>query len=137
LVNALQTVKQRQAYKQEGTSAGALVAVFKEKSRANNSGKNNQEWKREKRKGWQSNNWRQNNITRGKERREHFPSYKFYQKTNHLKAWCWFKNAQCRSCKQFGHIQRLCKNKPEAVKQAYIAKNLEAKEDHLFMAILE
>jgi hypothetical protein len=25
-------------------------------------------------------------------------------KTNHLEAYCWLKNAQCRSCKQFGHI---------------------------------
>jgi len=32
LVNALQAVEQRQAYRQEGTSEGALVAVFKEKS---------------------------------------------------------------------------------------------------------
>jgi hypothetical protein len=32
LVNALQAVEQRQVYRQEGTSEGALVAVFKEKS---------------------------------------------------------------------------------------------------------
>jgi hypothetical protein len=34
LVNALQVVKQRQAYRQEGTSEGAFVAVSEEKSQA-------------------------------------------------------------------------------------------------------
>jgi hypothetical protein len=69
LVNALQAVEQRQTYRQEGSSEGALVAVYKEKSRAKNFYKNNQEGKREKRKGWQSNNWQQNsnnNFIRGK-----------------------------------------------------------------------
>jgi hypothetical protein len=34
LVNALQAVEHRQAYREEGTSKEALVAVFKEKSQA-------------------------------------------------------------------------------------------------------
>lgn len=94
-----------QAYRQEGTSEWALVAVSKEKSRVKNIYRSNQEGKKEKGRGWQSNNWQQNNnITRKKERREHFPPCKFCMKTNHLEAYCWLKNAQCRSCKQFGHI---------------------------------
>lgn len=48
LVNALQAVEQRQAYRQEGTNKGALVAVSKEISWANNFYRNNQEEKREK-----------------------------------------------------------------------------------------
>jgi len=50
LVNALQAMEQRQAYRQEGTSEGSLVAVYKEKSRAKNFYRNNQEGKK-KRKG--------------------------------------------------------------------------------------
>jgi hypothetical protein len=138
LVNALQVVEQRQAYRQEGSSEGALVAVYKEKSRAKNFYRNNQEGKIKKGSGWQSNNWQQNiNIfTRGKEKKEHFPSCKFYQKINHLEAWCWLKNAQCRNCKQFGHIQRFCKNKVEIVKQAQVADCSEVNEDLLFMATI-
>jgi len=48
LVNALQAVEQRQAYRQEGSSEGALVTVYKEKSRAKNFYRNNQEGEREK-----------------------------------------------------------------------------------------
>ena len=79
LVNALQAVEQRQAYRQEGTSKGALVAVYKEKSRAKNFYRNNQEEKREKGRGWQSNNWQQNNniFTERKGKKEHFPACKF------------------------------------------------------------
>jgi len=80
LVNALQAVEQRQAYRQEGTSEGALVAVYKEKSQAKNFYRNNQEEKREKGRGWQSNNWQQNNnniFTERKEKKEHFPACKF------------------------------------------------------------
>jgi len=55
LVNALQVVEQRQAYKQEETSERAFVAVSK-KSRAKNFYRNNQEGKRERGKSWQSNN---------------------------------------------------------------------------------
>jgi hypothetical protein len=57
LVNALQAVEQRQAYRQEGSSEGALVAVYKDKSRAKNIFRNNQEGKREKGRSWKSANW--------------------------------------------------------------------------------
>jgi hypothetical protein len=74
LVNALQAVEQRQAYRQEGTSEGALVAVYKEKSQAKNFYRNNQEEKREKGRGWQSNNWQQNTTSslKGKRRKNIF-----------------------------------------------------------------
>jgi hypothetical protein len=49
LVNALQAMEQRQAYRQEGTSEGSLVAVYKEKSRAKNFYRNNQEGKKRER----------------------------------------------------------------------------------------
>jgi hypothetical protein len=79
LVNALQAVEQRQAYRQEESSEGALVAVYKEKSRAKNFYRNNQEGEREKGRGWQSNNWEQNNniFTRGKKKKKYFPTCKF------------------------------------------------------------
>jgi hypothetical protein len=89
LVNALQAVEQRQAYRQEGSSEEALVVVYKEKSWAKNIFRNNQEGKREKRRGWKSTNWQQNNnnsFTRGKEKKEHFPACKYCRKTNHLEA---------------------------------------------------
>jgi len=72
LVNALQAMEQRQAYRQEGSSEGALVAVYKEKSRAKNIFRNNQEGKREKGRGWKSTTWQQNNnnnFIRGKEKK--------------------------------------------------------------------
>ena len=74
---------------------------------------------------------------RGKEKKEHFPACKYCQKTNHLEAWCWLKNAQCRKCKQFGHIQRFCKNKTETEQQAQVADCLEVKEDLLFMVTIQ
>ncbi|XP_061971883.1 uncharacterized protein LOC133694399 [Populus nigra] len=80
LVNAFQAVEQRQAYRQEETSEGALVAVYKEKSRSKNFYGNNQEEKREKGRGCQSNNWQQNSnniFTEGKEKKEHFLACKF------------------------------------------------------------
>jgi hypothetical protein len=49
LVNALQAMEQRQAYRQEGTSEGSLIAVYKEKSRAKNFYRNNQEGKKRER----------------------------------------------------------------------------------------
>ena len=48
LVNALQIVEQRQAYRQEGSSEGAFVAVYKEKSRAKNFFRNNEKEKEKK-----------------------------------------------------------------------------------------
>jgi len=97
--------------------------------------------KEKKGKGWQSNNWQQNNnnnnFTRRKEKKEHFPACKFCQKTNHLEAWCWLKNAQCRNCKQFGHIQRFYKNKTGTVKQAQVADCSKVKEDLLFIATIQ
>jgi hypothetical protein len=140
LVNALQAVEQRQAYRQEGSSEEALVVVYKEKSWAKNIFRNNQEGKREKRRGWKSTNWQQNNnnsFTRGKEKKEHFPACKYCRKTNHLEAWYWLKNAQCRNCKQFGHIQRFWKNKAETEKQAQIADCSKVKEDLLFMITIQ
>jgi len=38
-----------------------------------------------------------NSFIRGKEKKEHFPACKYCKKTNHLEAWCWLKNAQCRT----------------------------------------
>jgi len=51
LVNALQVVEHRQAYRQEETSEEALVAVSKE-SRAKNFYRNNQEGKKERGRSW-------------------------------------------------------------------------------------
>lgn len=48
LVNALQAVEQRKSYRLEGTSEGALVAIFKEKNRIQNFARNNQSGKMEK-----------------------------------------------------------------------------------------
>jgi len=133
-------VEQKQAYRQEGSSEEALVAVYKEKNQAKNIFINNQEGKREKGRGWKSTNWQQNNnnsFTRRKEKKGHFPACKYCQKTNHLEAWCWLKNAQCRNCKQFGHIQRFCKNKAETEKQVQVADCSEVKEDRLFMVTIQ
>ena len=52
---------------------------------------------RETGKNWQQN--QKNFNSKGKEKKENFLAYKYCQKTNHLEAWCWLKNAQCRNCK--------------------------------------
>ena len=56
LVNALQAVEQRQAYRQEGTSENALVVVYKRKNHTQNFSKNNQSGKMEKGRDWRPNN---------------------------------------------------------------------------------
>ena len=56
LVNALQAVNQRQAYRQEGTSENALVAVYKGKNHTQNLSRNNQSGKMEKGRDWRPNN---------------------------------------------------------------------------------
>ena len=130
LVNALQAVEQRQAFRKEGTSEGAFVAVSKDKSQSKDS------YNRGKGKYGQSNN-RQQNFNKEQARKKSFPPCKFCRKTNHLDTHCWFKDVQCRNCKQFGHYQKYCKEKGVAEQQARVADNSEAKEEFLFMAAVE
>ena len=97
LVNALQAVEQRQAYRQEGTSENALVVVYKGKNHTQNFPRNNQSGKMEKERDWrpnnqQSSNW-QHNLIR-KEKKE-FSACKYCQQTNHFEEWCRYKNVQC------------------------------------------
>ena len=144
LVNALQAVEQRQQFRQENSGEEAFAARFKGRSKPLNVYKNSEpRTNSSSGKPWQNKNWQGNQThannfyTKGKERREQFPTCKYCQKTNHLESFCWLKNAQCRKCKQFGHIQKFCKNNTSGDKQAHVAEAMEPKEEQLFTAIVE
>ena len=140
LVNALQAVEQRQAFRSEGSHEEALVADFKNQNRItykNNSGGVSRKDKGKEKvyNTWQPRQYSSNNYNaRRNEKKEYYPACKYCKKTNHLEAWCWLKNIQCRNCKQFGHVQKFCKNRIENVKQAQLTYKDEDKEETLFMA---
>ena len=143
LVNALQAVEQRQAYRLEGSNEEALVTTLNQKNQNRIIHKNNpvgssrrDEGKEKTYNNWQPRQYSSNNYNnaRRNEKKRYFPACKYCQKTNHLEAWCWLKNIQCRNCKQFGHAQKFCKNRVEAVKQAQLTDQSEEKEETLFMA---
>lgn len=145
LINALQAVEQRQAFRQENSSEEAFAAGFKGRSKPQNSQVffKNPESRTNYGKQWQSKNWQNNQNyannfnARGKERREQFPTCKYCQKTNHLESFGWLKNAQCQKCKQFGHIQKFCKNNTSTGKHAHVAEVLEPKDEQLFTAMID
>ena len=66
------------------------------------------------------NNW----SNKGKEKSNHFPDCKYYQKTSYLEAWFWLKSTRCRNCKQCGHNQKLL-------------QTLDIQEEHLFMVSVQ
>ena len=142
LINALQTVEQRQAFRQENTSEEAFAVGFKGRARFQNSQNSQVFFKNPENSNsgnsWQRRNW-PNNQTQGnnfnarwKERREPLPTCKYCKKNNHLESSCWLKNVQCRKCKEFGHIEKFCNE--DNANQAQVAEVEENKEEMLFTA---
>ncbi|KAG8490918.1 hypothetical protein CXB51_014710 [Gossypium anomalum] len=125
LVNSLYALEQRRANRQEDHPEGAFQAKTKENSSTSQKGK----------KPWLD--------KRDKPRRDSgkrkFPPCVYCKKTIHSERFCWFRpDIQCRSCKQFGHVEKVCKNKPKALTQQQIqaqaTEDLQAQEEHVFTA---
>ncbi|XP_022866221.1 uncharacterized protein LOC111386024 [Olea europaea var. sylvestris] len=116
LVNALQATEQRRLIRQEEQVEGALFVKGKYKARTSYSVKKPSNEK----KGVESNI----NVGEGMKH----PPCPHCKNTGHSPKWYWFRpGVQCRACKQFGHIEKVCKSKNEKqdLQQALVAENHE------------
>ncbi|XP_031265038.1 uncharacterized protein LOC116123410 [Pistacia vera] len=103
LVHSLQAQEQRRLMRQEDISEGALVASFKGKPAQTQTRKYAGDRKGKEKS---SNQWERAGGVK------EFPACTHCKKKGHSEIRCWFRpGIQCRSCKQFGHIERVCKNK--------------------------
>ncbi|KAG8480141.1 hypothetical protein CXB51_024917 [Gossypium anomalum] len=125
LVNSLYALEQRRANRQEEHPEGAFQAKAKEGSSSSQKGE----------KPWVD---RREKFRRdaGKNR---FPPCIHCKKTLHLEKNCWHRpDVQCRSYKQLGHVERVCKNRGKAQAQqqmqAKATEDLQAQEEHVFTA---
>ncbi|GKV44345.1 hypothetical protein SLEP1_g51539 [Rubroshorea leprosula] len=135
LVNVLQVVEQRKAIRQEAEGAveGAFIAnesgkgQFKEddeeKQFLDKSGKEKRDFQNDQ----QSSNYRSE--------KKPYPPCLHCGKMTHLATYCWFRpGVKCKSCKQFGHVEKVCKAKAKQYEKAQVAKNVDQKVEELFMA---
>lgn len=134
LVSALQAVDHRKAFREEEKSVEkAFAATQKTNTPSESSSK------------------RRNLLGRkGKEKKDqHGPKERFRKaryppcphcKTNHTENFCWFRpGVQCRSCKQFGHIEKMCpgnENKKSQAQAAQVTVEAETQEENVFVAIV-
>ncbi|XP_031258085.1 uncharacterized protein LOC116116133 [Pistacia vera] len=103
LVHALQAQEQIRLLRQEDTSEGALVASYKGKPAQ---GQTKKYVGDRKGKEKSSNQWEKPGGVK------EFPACTHCKRKGHPKRRCWFKpGIQCKSCKQFRHIDSVCKNK--------------------------
>ncbi|XP_031258091.1 uncharacterized protein LOC116116139 [Pistacia vera] len=116
LVHVLQAQEQRRLLRQEDSSKGAMVASFKGKVVQ---GESKRFAGDKKGKEKTSNQWNKSG-----EIKEYSPC-SHCKKKGHSEKKYWFRpNNQYRACKQFGHIERVCKNKPnQPPQQAQIVKD--------------
>ncbi|XP_031248069.1 uncharacterized protein LOC116105800 [Pistacia vera] len=109
LVHALQAQEQRRLLRLEDANEGAMLATYKGKNGQGNCRK----FVGEKRGKERANN--QWNKTGGM---KSFPAYSHCKRKGHAEYKCWFRpGIKCRACKQFGHVERVCKNKGEQSQQ--------------------
>ncbi|XP_031249323.1 uncharacterized protein LOC116107158 [Pistacia vera] len=109
LVHALQAQKQRRLLRLEDANEGAMLATYKGKPIQGNYKKSAGE-KRGKERS--NNQW---NKAGGM---QNFPACSYCKKKGHAEYKCWFRpGIQCRACKQFGHIEKACRNKGEQPQQ--------------------
>ena len=124
LFNILQAQEQRRAIKQKEVTEGAFVAKEKgSKTQSDGKGKKSRD-KKGKGTG--------NNAKKGK-----FPPCSHYKKTTHLEKYCWYRpDIQCRSCKQLGHMEKVCKNKnkQQQDQQARVVDDQQLQEKQVFVA---
>ena len=96
-----------------------MLCLQKGKGPIQQSGKGRRQWNKKEGEG-----------TSNEEKKGKYPNCQHYNKTNHLQIDCWFKNFECRSYKQKGHIQRACKNKQECQQTQVV----DEQEEELFVA---
>ncbi|KAG8497843.1 hypothetical protein CXB51_007132 [Gossypium anomalum] len=127
LVNSLYALEQRRANRQEDQPEGAFQAKAKETSSTSQKGKKHWLDKKDK--------------SRRDSGKRKFPPCVYCKNTTHSERFCWFRpDIQCRSCKQFGHVEKVCKNKPkgpaqqQTQTQAQATEDLQAQEEHVFTA---
>ncbi|XP_022854959.1 uncharacterized protein LOC111376239 [Olea europaea var. sylvestris] len=127
LVNALQAIEQRRLMRQEEQVERALFVKGKYKTQTSFGVRKHRDEKKKV----------ENNKTAGKSG-VYIPCVRC-KKSGHSPRWCWYRpNVQCRNCKQFGHVQKVCKNLKEkqTKPQAHMAENQQQhQEEHLFSAI--
>lgn len=100
--------KTRKTFREnKSTSEISLVAVQRSKAKLDGKSK------------------RQQNGRHGKEKKgdiedRKYPPCFYCKKTNHTEKFCWYKpGIQCKLCKQFSHVDKVCKinqNQPSQVK---------------------
>ncbi|GKV50056.1 hypothetical protein SLEP1_g56772 [Rubroshorea leprosula] len=134
LVGSLQAVEQRKAIRQEITSEGAFLVTEKGKAKVkeddtqvigggkkqfnNRKGKEKREYQYNRFKGRRHNTFFCSNC----------------QVKGHLDYHCWFRlGVQFRKRKNFGHVERVCKQQANHVQQAKVAEIVDEDEEKLFM----
>ena len=128
LVSALQAQEQRRSLRQEAVE-GAFLVTNKEKTPSTSSGKKYFGEKKYKEK-------KESQENKGGNKKNKVQFCPHCKKKGHPAHYCWYRpGVQCRSCKQFGHVEKVCKNKPEQQsQQAQVAENEVEQEENLFVA---
>nr|XP_048328422.1 uncharacterized protein LOC125422023 [Ziziphus jujuba var. spinosa] len=126
LINALQAREQRRSLRLQGESNSSEAALTE-----NNNGKTIQQprpFQRQTR-GKETTNQRGNKMTYG-------PCIMCKKKGHTAKIYWWRPNAQCKICKQFSHMERVCRqrNQKQEVRQAHELKELNGEHEHTFTA---
>lgn len=87
--------------RQENSHEGAFLAKQKGKAQGGEKKQSGEKKDKEKNEG-------QRNKSGGK---KSYPPCPHCKRKSHSKNYCWFcPGVQCRSCKQFGHVERVCRN---------------------------
>ena len=116
LVQAFQAQEQRRSMRQKDNNEEAFLAKKKRKASQDGDKKQSSEKKdKEKNEG-------QGRKSGGKKR---YPPCSHCKRQSHSENFCWHRlSVQCRACKQFGHVEKVCKNKNDQQgKQAQMAEN--------------
>ncbi|XP_031268503.1 uncharacterized protein LOC116126975 [Pistacia vera] len=116
LVHALQAQEQRRLMRQEDSNEGAMMAAQKG---LNVQGSNRKHARDKRGKERTSGQWGKPSGVRN------YPPCSHCKKKGHPDSKCWFRpGIQCKGCKQFGHIEKVCKNKgAQPLQQAQSAED--------------
>ncbi|XP_044489971.1 uncharacterized protein LOC123214261 [Mangifera indica] len=125
LSNSLQAVELRQAFRDKViVYEGAFAANQTTKMHAGSSSNKQQFGKKGKEK-------KESFDRRQKGKKSKFPPCQHCKKTSHTERYYWYRpEMQCKGCKEFGHMEKVCKNKGKTnQQQAQVAKKLQEKEE--------
>ncbi|OMO61385.1 Integrase, catalytic core [Corchorus capsularis] len=126
LVNSLYSLEQRRASRQQQTTEEAFPAKGKEK--AQSSSKKKSDWKKNKNK-------KEAGTSNNDDDKKKHPLCKHCRRPYHAEKDCWFNpNATCSKCNQKGHVEKVCKNKPQQQQQAQLAGDTELHDEQMFVA---